>query len=194
MMAFKKGMMNIRKAGKDDKVTMGNGHVEMTTEIRDMPGVVCNRNRNKVTSTILKDVAIVPSSGYNLFSLTKLMKAGWWILSRKDNKLTLTRNKQEIVFDIEIPTPNGVIYAMYIEHESEIMGTTMDKSTKMSIKQTHEKLGHSAEDTTRKTAKQLGWTLSPGMLEPCDVCAAAKGKQKNVPKNRDEEKTTKKEG
>jgi hypothetical protein len=147
MTAFKKGMTNIRKAGKEDRVTMGNGHVETTTEIGDMPGIVCDKNGNKVTSTILKDVAIVPSSGYNLFSLTKLMKAGW-ILSGKDNKLTLTRNKQEIVFDIEIPTPKGVIYAMYIERGNEIAGTTTDKNTKMTIKQAHEKLGHSAEDTT----------------------------------------------
>jgi hypothetical protein len=32
------------------------------------------------------------------------------------------------------------------------------------------------------------------MLEPCDACAVAKAKQKNVPKNHDEEKTTKEEG
>ena len=83
---------------------------------------------------------------------------------------------------------------MYIERGNEISGMTTDKNTKMTIKQAHEKLGHSGEDTTRKTAKQLGWTLSPGTLEPCDACAAAKAKQKNVPKNRDEEKTTKEEG
>jgi hypothetical protein len=88
MTAFKNGMTNICKTGNEDKVTMGNGHVKMTTEIGDMPGVVCNRNGCKVTSTILKDVAIIPpSSGYNLFSLTKLMKTGW-IFSGKDNKLT----------------------------------------------------------------------------------------------------------
>ena len=44
---------------------------------------------------------------------------------------------------------------MYIEHGSKIVGMTTDKNMKMTIKQAHERLGHSAEDMTRKTAKQL---------------------------------------
>jgi hypothetical protein len=28
----------------------------------------------------------------------------------------------------------------------------------------------------------LNWTVTPGTLQPCEACAAAKAKQKNVPK------------
>jgi hypothetical protein len=33
-----------------------------------------------------------------------------------------------------------------------------------------------------ETAKALNWILTKGTLKPCDACAAAKAKQKNVPK------------
>jgi hypothetical protein len=52
----------------------------------------------------------------------------------------------------------------------------------MTIEQAHVRLGHSSEDVTRKTAKALNWILTKGTLKPCDACAAAKAKQKNVPK------------
>ena len=76
MTAYKDCMMNIKRATSEDRVTVGNGNIEKTTEIGDLPGVICDQNRNKLTKTILKDVAIVPSSTYNLFSLTKAMKDG----------------------------------------------------------------------------------------------------------------------
>jgi hypothetical protein len=60
------------------------------------------------------------------------------------------------VFDIAIPTPKGVIYALYLERGSEIAGATADGKIKMTVKQAHDKLGHCSEDTTRKMAKALG--------------------------------------
>jgi hypothetical protein len=121
MTAYRDCMMNIKRATSEDRVTVGNGNVEKTKEIGDLPGVICDQNGNKLTKTILKDVAIVPSSKYNLFSLTKAMKDGWELIGRK-NRLTLKKGGQEVVFDIEIPTPRGVIYAMYLERGSEIAG------------------------------------------------------------------------
>ena len=45
----------------------------------------------------------------------------------------------------------------------------------------HEMLGHASEDTTRNTAKHLGWKLT-GKWNPCESCLIGKAKQKNVPK------------
>jgi hypothetical protein len=77
MTLCKDGMTNVKRATSEDKVTVGNGSIEKTTEIGDLPGVICNQNGKKLAKTILKDVAIVPSSKYNLFSLTKAIKDGW---------------------------------------------------------------------------------------------------------------------
>ena len=41
-------------------------------------------------------------------------------------------------------------------------------------------MGHGDEESTRKTAQELGWILTCGTLKPCLYCAKAKAKQKNV--------------
>ena len=79
--------------------------------------MVCDKSGNQLQCTILKDVAIVPNSGYNLFSLTKMMSAGWKLIGDKKS-LKLKKDKDEINFDITIPTPEGVVYGMYIRRDS----------------------------------------------------------------------------
>jgi hypothetical protein len=54
-----------------------------TLEMGDLPGIVCDKGGNKLNKTILKDIAIVPSSKYNLFSLMKAMKEGWELSGKK---------------------------------------------------------------------------------------------------------------
>jgi hypothetical protein len=44
----------------------------------------------------------------------------------------------------------------------------------LSIKHAHLRLGHMNEETTRKTAKLLGWELSTGSISPCANCANGK--------------------
>jgi hypothetical protein len=68
-------------------------------------------------------------------------------------------------------------------------------SVKMTIQQAHEKLGHFGEDAARATSSVLGWRITRGRLVPCDACAAAKAKQKNVPRtSRNHEKASKEAG
>ena len=55
-----------------------------------------------------------------------------------------------------------------------------DVGSKMNIQKAHELLGHGDEESTRKTAQELGWILTRGTLKPCLYCAKAKAKQKNV--------------
>jgi hypothetical protein len=63
-----------------------------------------DKSGNKLNKTVLKDVLIVPSSKYNLFSLTKPMKEGWELIGKK-GQLTLKEDGNKVVFDIKIPTP-----------------------------------------------------------------------------------------
>jgi hypothetical protein len=49
MTASKLGATNVHKASNTDKVSMGNGQVKKTSEICDIPGVVCDKNGHKVS-------------------------------------------------------------------------------------------------------------------------------------------------
>ena len=65
---------------------------------------------------------------------------------------------------------------------------------KISIAKAHSLLGHGNEKEDRKTAKALGWTMSRGTLPPCQACAEAKAKQKNISKDSPHEPSTENNG
>jgi hypothetical protein len=50
----------------------------------------------------------------------------------------------------------------------------------------HQCLGHLSQQSTKDTAKQLGWHLT-GKFVKCEDCAIGKGHQKNVNKRSDHE-------
>ncbi len=56
------------------------------------------------------------------------------------------------------------------------------KIFKINVKRAHEYLGHLSEDTIRLTEMYLGMNISHGTLPVCKLCAIAKAKQKNMPK------------
>jgi hypothetical protein len=64
-----------------------------------------------------------------------------------------------LLFDITIPTPKGMLFAMYIKRTNgkEMAQATMDAKS-IPIQLAHDRLGHPHEDMTRKMAKELGWT------------------------------------
>ena len=125
------GMRNVCKA-TEDSVTMGNKAVESAAKIGDIPVVPCDKHGNESDRTMMTDVAVVPECGYNLFSITKLLKLGWK-LEGSDEKIILSKGPHKLVFDIRIETPKGVIFALYLKRVSEIAGVVTDKGTKMSI-------------------------------------------------------------
>jgi hypothetical protein len=100
--------------------------------------------------------------------------------------MVLEKNEQQIVFDNCIPTPKGMLFAMYVKQvqtEAEMANTGSDGSAgvKLSYTQAHERLGHMSSALTKAKAKQLGWTIA-GVVKPCESCTIAKAKQKKVPK------------
>jgi hypothetical protein len=105
-----------------------------------------------------------------------------WVMGNDKTSIWIEKGPNNVTFDLMIPTPKGMMFAMYFARETKIAGATIDNDPTMTIEQAHVRLGHSSEDATRKTAKALNWTLTKGTLKPCDACAAAKAKQKNVPK------------
>jgi hypothetical protein len=72
----------------------------------------------------ITDVTHLPEGKYNLFSITKLQNESW-ILSGDANAIWLTKGDIEIKFDIKIPTPKGLLYAMYHQRDTEIAAPTV---------------------------------------------------------------------
>ncbi len=163
---------------------MGNGAIETASIIGTLPGTVCDQFGNRMMKTAITDVTYLPTATYNLFSLTQMMTKGW-VMGNDTESIWITKGHNKVTFDLKIPTPTGMIYAMYFSRDTEIAGTIQDKTIKpmtMTIQQAHERLGHGSEVATRRTAAVLNWHLTRGTLSPCEACAAAKAKQKNVPK------------
>jgi hypothetical protein len=177
----KQGSINKRAASREDAITVGNGSSETASEIADIAGVVCDKHGNELHKGVLKDVTLLPTGKFNLFSLSKMLKLGWKMGGDK-TAIWIESGDQKISFDIIIPTPNGALFVMYMKRtgektKNELAITSIDK---MSIQSAHKRLGHCNEDMTRKAVKALGLALSRGSLGPCYACAAGKAKQKNV--------------
>jgi hypothetical protein len=122
------------------------------------------------------------------------MQMNGWELHGNDKKIWITKGEHTVTFDIVIPTAKGLLFAMYFWRNTEIAGAIVenkkDPKKTMSANEAHEKLGHADEDATRRAAKELGITITRGLMKPCAACAAAKAKQKSVPKQSDHEPAT----
>jgi hypothetical protein len=179
----KSGMHSLKKVTGDDFITMGNGIAEKAALIGELTGTICNKNGDELTTATISDVVYLPTGQFNLFSLTKMTTNQGWILGGDDKGIWLTKGDKKSLFDIAIPTPNGMLFAMYIKREIEKeMAQAMVDEKIIPIQLAHDPLGHPHKDMTRKMAKELGWTLSRESLKPCNGCTAGKAKQKNVPK------------
>jgi hypothetical protein len=129
-------------------------------------------------------MAYVPTSTFNLFSLTRMMINNW-ILGGDENSILLEKGRNKIVFDIKITTSTGAIYCAYMKRKFELTNLSTDgtrKEVTYTVLQAHERLGHSNEDATRATADVIGMKLRKGGMGTCLACTIGKAKQKNVRK------------
>jgi hypothetical protein len=70
-------------------------------------------------------VAYVPTSKFNLFSLTRMM-INSWILGCDENSIWLEKGRKKIVFDIKIMISTGAIYCAYMKHKFELTNLSTD--------------------------------------------------------------------
>ena len=187
----KNGARNERKC---DIVSVG--HMRegvVSTSIVDIPGQFENKDGEIGLTAELTEVRYDEKYNFNLFSLSKIMRNGW-SLRGNTNGITATKNDRTIRFDIIVRTSKGQLYACRFRRRREVNAISagkVRKEVKMNIEQAHSLLGHINEDATRRTAHQLGWTLTRGSSKPCEYCAQAKAKQKNVNKRSNHPKETK---
>ena len=182
------GIKNITQPEESEAITMGNGDAEGPSMIGNISGTICDQFGNERQQVCIKRVRVLPNGKYNLFSITKRIANGWTLGGDKDS-MWLSKGNEKVVFDIKIPTKEGMVYALYfrrneaLDHEVTAMSAKSEKIIPTS--KAHGLLGHSNEYETRKTAKALGWNLSRGEFGVCIGCMEAKAKQKNITTNVD---------
>jgi len=98
---------------------MGNDKDEKAALIGDLKVTMCNKQGVILGTGMIRDVVHLPTGCFNLFSVTKLIKDGW-ALSADKSALWLTKGNLKINFDIVIPTPKGIIFAMCMKCEGKV--------------------------------------------------------------------------
>jgi hypothetical protein len=163
---------------------MGNGKIEATEWYGDLPVTLCDTQGNTKGDSKMTHVAYVPSSKFNLFSLTRMMINNW-ILGGDEKHIWLEKGRNKIVFDINITTSTGAIYCAYMNRKFELTNLSTygtRKEVTYTVLQAHERLGHSDKDATRATSVVIGMKLRKGGMGTCLACTIGKAKQKNVKK------------
>jgi hypothetical protein len=178
MTPHRQSALNIRPMNQT--ITMGNQQVVASNEVADFHGRMCNKYGEDLSKGKMTGVALM-KSGYNLFSVTKLMKQGWNLGGNK-NSMWLEKDGKMILFDIRITTPKGMVFAMFFQREIGAAGVAKPDNDLVAVEyhEAHERLGHLGEEATKVIAKNIGWKITgtPGV---CESCAVGKAKQKPLP-------------
>jgi hypothetical protein len=159
---------------------MGNGKSESTEWYGDFPVTLCDMEGNTRGDSKMTHVAYVPTSKFNLFSLTRIMINNW-ILGGGETSIWLEKGRNKIVFDIKIMTSTGAIYCAYMKCKFELTNLSTDgkrKEVTYTVLQARERLGHSNEDATRTTADAIGMKIRKGGWEPALLAQLSKQNRK----------------
>jgi hypothetical protein len=111
----------IKKSDRNgnDSVTMVNRKSEATEWYGDLPVTLCDMEGNTKGDPKMTHVAYVPTSKFNLFSLTRMMINNWI-------RIWLEKGRKKIVFDIKITTSTGAIYCAYMKRKFELTNLSTD--------------------------------------------------------------------
>ena len=176
------GMTELKGAeGRMTKV--GNGERISTKAIGKLPVVM-----DDGTKANISDLHLIPGAPFNLMSGTKLLSMGYKMIGDED-KIVYEKDGKQIVFDIKIKSPDGMLLAARMTRTNIEVGGAHAREKTLSINEAHEQLGHMGEDDTRAAAKELGWTVTRGKFGVCESCAISKAKQKRVKTKEPKEKS-----
>jgi hypothetical protein len=162
----------------------------------------------------LKDVAYVPSSRYNLFSLTKLMMNGWSISGDAEVGIKMYKGKVELKFDKTVHTPKGVLYVIVLNRRTDYIGevkqlkslvedvqageqsvqsvecgaamVAASTSKAITINKAHGMCGHMGHVETKAICDYYGQELTKRGYRQCVHCGKAKAKQLAVAQHNEE--------
>ena len=100
---------NHRDATPVDDVFGVTGPPAKAQTIVDILAVIMEKSsENK--RVMIRDMTYVPNSWYNIFSITKMLKAGWQLLGDMEKGLVLTKGQTSIKFERKVHTTKGLLF------------------------------------------------------------------------------------
>ena len=130
---------------------------------------------------------IVPELNQDLFSFTKAMKDGWQMNGRwKEGGLMLElfkTTRASMKFDRIILSGSSWLMGIRVQRVFDQAHAAMEPGKTIFISKFHEITGHTGEHLLKPTANYMKLKLI-GRLPPCEVCAKAKIRQRNIPKKK----------
>ena len=133
------------------------------------------------------DVKIVPEMNHDLFSFTKAMKDGWQMNGRwKEGGLMIElfkTTRASMKSDRMIPSGSSWLMGIRVQRVFEQVHSAMEPGKTIFISKFHQITGHTGEHLLKPTANYIKLKLIARM-PPCEVCAQAKIRQRNIPKKK----------
>jgi Zinc knuckle len=204
-----KNTTNHRTANAKDNIV---GVMGVPAEAKTIVDVWCEFEQGgKVTNIVLRDVAYVPNSCYNLFSLTKLMSNRWCMAGDKKTGIRLTKGKHEITFNRTVHTPKGVLYVIVLkqhetnklEHDEKLwwekgvkQGTLAanEQGKAITINKAHAMCSHMGQVEARAICDYFGQEITKRGYQQCMSCGKAKAKQLPIMQSNKEHEVAGQEG
>ena len=183
--------MTNRKMGVYDlvpingSVMIGNGKSISCTHKGKMD-VICKHKDGSLAKETW-EVKIVPELNHDLFSFTKAMKDGWQMNGRwKEGGLMIElfkTGRASMKFDRMIPSGSSWLMGIKVQRVIDHANSAVEPGKSILTKKFHQITGHTGEYLLKPTAKYMKLNLI-GKLPPCETCAKAKIRQRNIPKKK----------
>ena len=166
-------------------VMIGNGKSISCTH-KGKLDVICKHKDGSIARETW-DVKIVPELNHDLFSFTTAMKDGWQMNGRwKEGGLMIElfkTTRASMKFDRMIPSGSSWLMGIRVQRIFDQAHVAMELGTTIFISKFHQITGHTGEHLLKPTANYMKLRLI-GRLPPCEVCAKAKIRQRNIPKKK----------
>ena len=183
--------MTNRKMGVYDlvpingSVMIGNGKSISCTHKGKMD-VIC-KHKDESLARETWEAKIVPELNHDLFSFTKAMKDGWQMNGRwKEGGLMIElfkTGRASMKFDRMIPSGSSWLMGIKVHRVIDHAHSAVEPGKSILTKRFHQITGHTGEHLLKPTAKYMKLNLI-GKLPPCETCAKAKIRQRNIPKKK----------
>ena len=166
-------------------VMIGNGKSISCTH-KGKLDVICKHKDGSIARETW-DLKIVPELNHDLFSFTKAMKDGWQMNGRwKEGGLIIElfkTTRASMKFDRMIPSGSSWLMGIRVQRVFDQAHAAMEPGKTIFISKFHQITGHTGENLLKPTANYMKLRLI-GRLPPCEVCAQAKIRQRNIPKKK----------
>ena len=181
MTSTKVGVYNLTPI--NGSVMIGNGKSIKCTH-KGKLDVICKHKDGSIARETL-DVKIVPELNHDLFSFTKAMKDGWQMNGRwKEGGLIIELFKTTMAsmkFDRMIPSGSSWLMGIKVHRVSDQAHSAVEPGKSILTTKFHQITGHTGEHLLKPTANYMKLKLI-GRMPPCEICAKAKIRQRNIPK------------